>query len=67
MDADKNAFIMNDSDGKAWTVQAAKDCKITLNDKQCKITELQFEDEVQITYEKDGERLTASVIKASRR
>jgi len=64
---DKNELIMNDSEGKAWTIQAAKDCKITLNDKEFKFADLQRDDEVQINYEKDGNRLVASVIRASRK
>ena len=64
---DKNEFVMNDSDGKAWTFQAGKDCKFTVNDKESKLADLQLNDEVQITYEKDGEKLIASAVKASRK
>lgn len=64
---DKNEFVMNDSDGKAWTIHAAADCKINLNDKVVKLADLQADDAVQITYEKDGERLVASEVKATRK
>ena len=64
---DKNEFVMNDNDGKAWTFQSAKECKITLNDKESKLADLQADDEVQITYEKDGDRLVASAVKATRK
>jgi hypothetical protein len=67
VNADKNEFVMNDADGKAWTIQAAKDCKFTLNDKESKLSDLQADDEVQITYEKDGDRLVASAVKANRK
>ena len=65
--ADKNEFVMNDNDGKAWTFQAGKDCKIQVNDKAVKLADLQADDELQITYEKDGEKLVASEVKATRK
>ena len=65
--ADKNEFVMNAADGKAWTFMAARDAKVTLNDKEAKLADLQANDEVQVTYEKVGEVLTASAIKATRK
>jgi hypothetical protein len=65
--ADKNEIVVTDSDGKAMTFTAARDCKVTVNDKESKLADLQADDEVQITYEKDGERMNASAIKATRK
>jgi hypothetical protein len=65
--ADKNEFVMNDADGKAWTFAAAPACKVTVNDKESKLADLQADDEVQVTYEKVGDKLSASAIKATRK
>ena len=65
--ADKNEFVMNDADGKAWTFTAAPTCKVTVNDKESKLADLQADDEVQVTYEKDGDKNNCTVIKATRK
>lgn len=65
--ADKNEFVIVDEGGKNWTIMIAKDCKIQLNEKQGKLADLQADDEVTVTYEKDGEKLVASNIKATRK
>ena len=65
--ADKNEFVMNDADGKAWTIHAGKDCKFTVNNKQGKLSDLQANDEVQITYQKEGEKLVASAVRVTRK
>ena len=65
--ADKNEVVVNDATGKSWTFMAARDCKVTVNDKEAKLADLQADDEVQITYEKEGDKLNASAIKATRK
>ena len=65
--ADKNEFVMNAADGKAWTFTAARDVKVILNDKEAKLADLQANDEVVIIYDKDGEKLNATSIKATRK
>lgn len=65
--ADKNEFVMTDADGKTWTIHCDKDCKFTLNDKAGKLSDLQADDEVTITYEKNADRLNASAVKATRK
>ena len=65
--ADKNEFVMNDDTGKSWTIMVAKDAKVQLNAKDSKLADLQADDEVSITYEKDGDKLVASAIKATRK
>ena len=38
-----------------------------MNDKESKLADLQADDEVQITYEKDGDKNNCTVIKATRK
>ena len=38
-----------------------------MNDKEGKLADLQADDEVQVTYEKVGEKFNASAIKAARK
>lgn len=65
--ADKNEFVIADADGKNWTIMTGKECKIQMNDKDAKLADLQADDEVTVTYEKDGEKLVATSIKATRK
>jgi outer membrane lipoprotein-sorting protein len=65
--ADKHEFVVTDSDGKSWTFMHAKDGKILINDKESKLGDLQADDEVVITYEKDGEKMICSSVKATRK
>lgn len=67
INADKHEFVMNDADGKAVTFTVPKDCKCTLNDKEAKLADLQADDEVVVTYEKDGDKNNTTVIKATRK
>ena len=65
--SDKNEFVMTDADGKSWTITVAKDAKIQVNAKDAKLADLQADDEIQISYEKDGDKLVASSVKATRK
>jgi hypothetical protein len=65
--ADKNEFVMTDTGGKSWTFHAGKDCKVTVNGKAEKLADLQADDQVDITYDKDGDRLVASAVAATRK
>jgi hypothetical protein len=65
--ADKNQFVLVDDTGKNWTISVANDAKVRLNDKDSKLADLQADDEVQVTYEKDGEKMVASSIRATRK
>ena len=65
--ADKSQFVMTDDTGKNWTITAATDAKVRLNDKESKLADLQADDEVQVTYEKDGDKMVASSIRATRK
>jgi hypothetical protein len=65
--ADKSQFVMADDTGKNWTITVAKDAKVRLNDKESKLADLQADDEVQVTYEKDGDKMVATSIRATRK
>jgi hypothetical protein len=65
--ADKNQFVMADDTGKSWTISVATDAKVRLNDKESKLADLQSDDEVQVTYEKDGDKMVASSVRATRK
>jgi hypothetical protein len=67
VNADKEQFVLKDSNQKNWTIHMAKDGKVFINDKEGKLSDLQKDDEVKITYEKDGDRLTASEVRCTRK
>jgi hypothetical protein len=64
---DKNELVMADETGKSWTINAAKDCRVRLNDRDSKFEDLQTDDEITVTYEKDGDKLVARSIRATRK
>ena len=66
IDADKNTFVMTDANNKNWTFELTKECKVTINDKESKLSDLKADDRVAITYEKEGEKLLASAVRATR-
>jgi biopolymer transport protein ExbD len=65
--ADKNEFVMTDKDGKNWTFQLNQGGKVFINDKEGKLADLQAGFEVTITYEKQGEKLLASEVRAEKK
>jgi hypothetical protein len=65
--ADRGEVVMVDDAAKSWTLVAAKDCKIKVNDADSKIEDLQAGDEITVTYEKDGDKLVARSIRATRK
>src|SRR5262245_2039018 len=64
---DKNELVMADETGKSWTITAAKDCRVRLNDRDSRFEDLQTDDEITVTYEKDGDKLVARSIRATRK
>jgi hypothetical protein len=60
-------IVMVDDAAKTWTVIGAKDCKVKVNDLDSKFEDLQAGDEITMTYEKDGDRLVARSIRATRK
>jgi uncharacterized protein (DUF697 family) len=67
VDADKNEFVITDSNNKQWTFTLAKDAKVLINDKEGKLADLQADNDVTITYEKEGNRLMASMVRCTRK
>lgn len=65
--AERSEIMMVDDASKTWTVVLAKDCKIRVNDLDSKIEDLQAGDEITVTYEKDGDRLVARSVRATRK
>ena len=65
--ADRGEVVMTDDGGKDWTITAAKDCKVEVNNAASKLEDLKAGDAILVTYEKDGDRLIARSIKATRK
>ena len=63
---DKNELVVTDN-AKDWTFELDKAGTVFINDKAAKLADLQVGDEVTITYEKKGEKLHASSIRAQRK
>ncbi|HEY1861419.1 MAG TPA: hypothetical protein VGG61_13750 [Gemmataceae bacterium] len=67
VEAAKNQFVLTDANGKDWTITLAKDAKVIINDKEGKLADLKGGEEVDVTYTKAGDALTASAIRATRK
>jgi hypothetical protein len=65
--ADKNEFVLTDSNNKDWTFHMDKDAKIRLADKDIKLADLKEGDEVEVKYEKKGDQMVAKEITAKRK
>ncbi len=65
--ADKEEFVLTDTNGKDWTFKMDDSGKIVLNDKDGKLTDLKIGDEVTVTYKKDGAKLIASEVRCDRK
>jgi len=63
---DKNQIVVTEN-FKNWTFQVGSDAQVFLNDRQCKLSELQAGDESIITFTRQGERFTASVVRCMRK
>lgn len=64
---EKNEFVMTDTNNKDWTMRLAKDGKVFINDKEAKLSDLKAGDEAEVTYDKDGDALAASVVRCTRK
>jgi Cu/Ag efflux protein CusF len=60
--ADTKEVVFTDKDGKDWTLTLADGTRIRLADKDAKLTDLKGGNEVDIIYEKKGEKLMAKEI-----
>jgi biopolymer transport protein ExbD len=67
VDADKNQFVIADSNQKNWTFQLARNGKVFIDDKEAKLSDLQVDHEVTIRYEKEGEILMASEVRCKKK
>jgi hypothetical protein len=67
LDPDNHKFVMTDANNKDWEIHALKDCKVFLDDKEGKLGDLKVDDQLTITYTKDGDKLNASEIRAKRK
>jgi Cu/Ag efflux protein CusF len=67
VNADKKEFVVTDKNDKDLTFQMDVAGKITLADKEVKLDELKKGDEVEIKYEKDGDKMIAKEIKVERK
>ncbi len=67
VNADKKEFVVTDKNDKDFTFHMDAAGKITLADKEVKLDELKKGDEVEIKYEKDGDKMIAKEIKVERK
>ena len=67
VNADKNEFVLTDSQGKNWTFNHNKDGKVFINDKESKLSDLKAADEATVTYEKKDNKLMCSEVRATRK
>jgi Cu/Ag efflux protein CusF len=67
VDANKSAFILTDPNAKDWPMELQKTAQVFINDKEAKLTDLRAGDEVTVTYEKQGEKLMTTTIRAKRK
>jgi Cu/Ag efflux protein CusF len=64
--ADKQEFVLTDKDGKDWTFQMDENGKVRLNDKDSELKQLKAGDEVQVTFDKKGDKLIATRVTCKR-
>jgi hypothetical protein len=64
--ADKKEFVLTDKDGKDHTFTVDDGAKITVANKESKLTDLKEKQEVTVTYEKKGDKMIAKEIKAEK-
>ena len=65
--ADKKELVMTDQNNKDWTFTLDDNAKIRLSDKDVKLDDLKAGDEVEIKYEKKGDKLIAQDLKCERK
>lgn len=65
--ADKEQFVLTDTNGKDLTFHVDPKAKISLNDKAGKLADLKAGDEVEIKYEKKGDQMVAEEVRCQRK
>jgi Cu/Ag efflux protein CusF len=64
---DKHEFVLTDTAGKDWTFHMDDKATVRLNDKASKLDDLKVGDEVEIKYEKKGDRFIAAEVRCTRK
>jgi hypothetical protein len=64
---EKNEFAMTDNGSKDWAMPLAKEGKVFINDKESKPNDLKAGDEVEVTCDQEGDRLTSGVLRFRRK
>jgi biopolymer transport protein ExbD len=67
VNADKLEFTILDANQKNWTFHLAKDAKVFINDKEGKLSDLQADNAVTITYQDENGKLMASQVRCTRK
>jgi len=52
---------------KSWTFQLTKDAKVLINDREAKLADLMAGDDAAVTFDRQGQQLLATLIRASRK
>jgi hypothetical protein len=66
VNVEKNQIVVTEN-FKNWTFTLDRDAQVFLNDRQSKLQDLQAGDEAIITFTRQGERLSASVVRCMRK
>jgi len=64
--ADKNEFVITDADGKDLTFMLDPTGKVTLADKDVKLGDLKVGAEVDVKYDKKGDKMIATEVKCKK-
>jgi Cu/Ag efflux protein CusF len=67
VDAIKSTFILTDPNARDWPMELTKNAQVFINDKEAKLSDLRAGDEVSVTFEKQGEKLMTTTIRAKRK
>ena len=67
LSADRNEFTLTDQNNKEWTFSLDDAAKVRLGDKDGRLNDLKEGDEVTVTYQKKGEKLMATEIRAQQK
>jgi len=65
--SDKSEFVLNDLKNKNWTFHLDRDGKVFINDKAAKLADLQANDDVIVSYEKQDNRFVARTVRCTRK
>jgi hypothetical protein len=65
--ADKEQFVLTDTNGKDWTFMLDAKGTVQVNDKAGKLNDLKAGDEVEVKYDKKGDQLVAQEIRCTRK